>query len=62
MKTESVLFSENEVKKIKKGRKVVRLETKAVPFSMLEDLDREMFQLEVMRVVEKGSKFVQALR
>ena len=46
----------------KKRRKVVRLETKQIPFSLLEDMKREMFHSEAAKIIEKGSNFVQALR
>ena len=45
-----------------KRRKVVRLETKKIPFSLLEDMRREMFHSEAAKIIEKGSNFVQALR
>ena len=45
-----------------KWRKVVRLETKKIPFSLLEDMRRDMFQSEAAKIIEKGSNFVQALR
>ena len=46
----------------KKRRKVVRLETEQIPFSLLEDMRREMFHSEAAKIIEKGSNFVQALR
>ena len=45
---------------VKKPRKVVRLER--IPFSLLEDMRREMFHSEAAKIIEKGSNFVQALR
>ena len=47
---------------VKKTRKVVRLERKKIPFSLLEDMRREMFHSEAAEIIEKGSNFVQALR
>ena len=47
---------------VKKTRKVVRLERKKIPFSLLEDMRREMFHSEAAKIIEKGSNFVQALR
>ena len=47
-----------------RGRKVVELEleVQTIPFSMLEDMRREMFNSEAVQFIEKGPKFVQALR
>ena len=47
---------------VKKTRKVVRLERKKIPFSLLEDMRRGMFHSEAAKIIEKGSNFVQALR
>ena len=47
---------------VQKRRRVVRLETKKIPFSLLEDMRRDMFQSEAAKIIEKGSNFVQALR
>ena len=47
---------------VEKRRTVVRLETKKIPFSLLEDMRREMFHSEAAKIIEKGSNFVQALR
>ena len=47
---------------VEKKRKVVRLETMKIPFSVLEDMRREKFHSEAADIIEKGSNFVQALR
>ena len=49
---------------VKPGETAVgqELETQTIPFSMLEDMRREMFNSEAVQIIEKGSKFVQALR
>ena len=47
---------------VEKRRRVVRLETKKIPFSLLEDMRRDMFQSEAAKIIEKGSDFVHALR
>ena len=43
-------------------RKVVRLETQSVPFTVLDDMRRNLSQSEARQIIEKGSNFVQALR
>ena len=48
----------------KPGETIVgqELEAQTIPFSMLEDMRREMLNSEAVQIIEKGSKFVQALR
>ena len=43
-------------------RRVVKLETESVPFSVLEEMRSKMFEYESSQIVTKGSHFVQALR
>ena len=43
-------------------RRVVKLETESVPFSVLEEMRSKMFESEASQIVTKGSHFVQTLR
>ena len=62
VQTTHFLECESSSSPLEKTRRVVKLETRKIPFSLLEDMRREMFHSEAAKIIEKGSNFVQALR